>query len=284
VRAQAAYREALALWRGEPLADVRFESSARNEVDWLEEERLRALIELIDCELALGHDEEAVAELYKLVLQYPLREQLWAQLMRALYRSGRQADALRVYQDARRTLVEELGLEPGRELQDLQRSILNHDRILQAPARTMPATGRPSPPRRGRSRHLAIGLMASAVVLVLAVTLWNRDEPSARLAPNSVGFIDARSGQLTKSFAVGREPRALARTDDSVWVANLRDQTVTRLPRGGGRGVTIPVGGHPTDLVAYRELMWVWTLEGLLVPIDPRFESVGARIWVEQKS
>ncbi|HEX6022028.1 MAG TPA: BTAD domain-containing putative transcriptional regulator [Solirubrobacter sp.] len=274
-RAQAAYGDALALWRGPPLEDVRFESSARNEVDWLEEERLRALKELIDCELALGQYDEAVPELEKLVRQYPLREQLWAQLMRALYSSGRQADALSVYQEARRTLVEELGIEPGRELQDLERSILTHDRSLQVPARATPTTRFPSIPRRGRRRRAAIGLLAP-LVLLLAFAMSRRDGPSDQLAPNSVGFIDTRSGHITRSDPVGREPRALALTEDSVWVANYHDGTVTRLPRGTGRGGTIPVGGHPTDLVAYRGSIWVWTLEGLLVAIDPRFESVGA--------
>jgi DNA-binding SARP family transcriptional activator/streptogramin lyase len=280
-RARGLYREALSLWRGPPLADIHFEAFARNEADWLEQERLKALTELIESEFALGHHDDVISELEKLVRQYPLREALWAQLMRALYGSGRQAEALRVYQDARRTLVEELGLEPGLELQELERSILTHDRSLDAGRRTAPV---PKPPsrqsptvrRRGR-RRAAIPIVASALVL-LALALAGRDEPSPRLMPNSVGFIDARSGRVTKFFAVGREPRALARTADSLWVANLHDQTVTRIRRGSSSGDTIPVGGHPTDLVAYRRSIWVWTLEGRLVAIDPRFESVGTPV------
>ncbi len=145
-RADALYSEALALWRGPPLANVAFESFARSEVERLEEERLDALTDRIDCELALGRHHELTSELESLVKQYPLRERLRAQLMLAFYRSGRQADALVAYQNARRTLVEELGLEPGRELHDLQQAILRHDATLEAPAQL----GRPKHERQAR--------------------------------------------------------------------------------------------------------------------------------------
>ncbi len=274
-RASARYREALALWRGPPLADVVFESFARNEAERLEEERVSALMDLIDCELALGQHEEVVQELETLVHQHPLRERLRAQLMLALYRSGRQADALTVYQDARRTLVEELGLEPGRELQALERGVLAHDPALEAPP-AQASTREPRVPQARRWRAaalvLAIGL---ALALGLAFGLGGKHEPSLQLQPNTVGFIDATSGHLTRSFAVGRAPRALELTSDSVWVANFRDRTVTRFRRVTGKSVTIPVGGHPTALVAYERTVWVLTLEGTLVPVDPRYDTSG---------
>ena len=157
-RADAHYSEALALWRGPPLANVAFESFARSEVERLEEERLDALTDRIDCELALGRHHELTSELESLVKQYPLRERLRAQLMLAFYRSGRQADALVAYQNARRTLVEELGLEPGRELHDLQQAILRHDATLEAPAQ--PGRRRHEP-RRGLVAALpAVGIAA----------------------------------------------------------------------------------------------------------------------------
>jgi DNA-binding SARP family transcriptional activator len=150
VEAAALYREALALWRGPPLADAAFESFARNEVERLGEERLDALTGRIDCELALGQHEQLVTELETLVRQYPLRERLRGQLMLALYRSGRQADALAAYRDARRALVDELGLEPSRQLQGLEKAILTHDGTLDAlppiePARAAsdPSVGAP---------------------------------------------------------------------------------------------------------------------------------------------
>jgi len=277
-RARRVYREALALWRGPPLADVLFQSFARNEVERLEEERLSLRMDLIDCELAVGRHAEVVPEVEELVRQYPLRERLRAQLMLGLYRSARQADALAAYQDARRTLVEELGLEPGRELQDLEKAILTHDSALEAPPRRdalHQARGWPVTRRRAGALAAAVAL---TLALVLAFALGGRGQRPMRLVPNSVGFIDAKSGRVTRSFPVGRLPRALAVGFDSVWAANFRDGTVTRIPRAGGDPVTIPVGGHPTAIVATRRAVWAWTLEGLLVPIDPRFSTPGSAI------
>jgi DNA-binding SARP family transcriptional activator/streptogramin lyase len=270
--ASARYRDALALWRGPALAGVVFESFARNELERLEEERVGATIDLIDSELALGQHEEVVPELETLVRRHPLRERLRAQLMLALYRCGRQADALAAYQDARRALVDELGLEPGRELQELERAILTHDPALEAPARETP---RPSLRRAAPWPALvAIALAAAALSVGLAFGL-DRGSSSPKLRPNSVGFVDAESGRVTKSFPVGRGAKAVDVTDDSVWVSSFRDRTVTRIPRKGGSSVTIPVGGHPTGLVAAGPTIWVSTREGSLAPIDPRYDTVG---------
>jgi DNA-binding SARP family transcriptional activator/streptogramin lyase len=288
-QAATLYREALALWRGPPLADVAFESFARNEAEQLEEERLGALTERIDCDLTLGDHEELVAELQALVRQYPHRERLRAQLMLALYRSGRQVEALDAYQDARRVLVDELGIEPGRELHELERAILTHDRALEPRSATMAAPAAPTEvtaaepraPRRIRPRRslAAVVLVALALALVLAFELrGGRTAPKA-LASNSVGFIDAASDRVTRSFPVGRTPIALAVAYDSLWVANYRDKTVMRLDRRSGRSLAnIPIAGHPTSLVAYGGEVWVWTLEGSLVRIDPRFETAGKPI------
>ena len=123
-------REALELWRGAPLADFAFDPFATEEIVRLEELRLSAVEERIDADLALGRHADLVAELEAFVVRHPLRERPRGQLMLALYRSGRQAEALQVYQDARRTLVEELGLEPGRSLQQLEQAILRQDASL----------------------------------------------------------------------------------------------------------------------------------------------------------
>ncbi|NUR78586.1 MAG: AfsR/SARP family transcriptional regulator, partial [Thermoleophilia bacterium] len=127
------YREALALWRGQPLADLAFESFARSEIDRLEESRLTALEGRVEQDLAEGRHGEIVGELEALVDEHPLRERFAAQLMLALYRSGRQAEALDVYRAARSRLVEELGLEPSEILRRLERQILDHDRTLDEP-------------------------------------------------------------------------------------------------------------------------------------------------------
>jgi DNA-binding SARP family transcriptional activator/DNA-binding beta-propeller fold protein YncE len=272
-RAAALYGEAIALWRGPPLADVVFESFARNEAERLEEERLGALMDRVDCELALGRHNELVAELEELVGEYPLRERLRAQLMLALYRSGRQADALAAYQDARRTLIDELGLEPSSELQDLERAILAHDATLKAPRKV--ADKRPVRARLLGVRTVVTGaVIAIAIALGLAFAHGGGDPAPMVLPSNSVGFIEAASGRVTKSFPVGREPSSLAVADDSIWVANYREQTVIRLDDAGGQSV-IPVRGHPAALAAHDGKVWVWTIEGRLLPIDPRFNIVG---------
>jgi DNA-binding SARP family transcriptional activator len=123
-------REALELWRGPPLTDFAFDSFATEEIARLEELRLSAVEERVDADLALGRQADLVPELETIVARHPLRERPRGQLMLALYRSGRQADALQVYQDGRRTLVEELGLEPGRPLQQLEQAILHQDPSL----------------------------------------------------------------------------------------------------------------------------------------------------------
>ena len=123
-------REALALWRGPPLADFQLETFAQGEIQRLEDLRLVALEDRVAADLELGATGELVAELSALVRAQPLRERLRGQLMLALYAEGRQADALAAYHDARRLLVEELGIEPGPELQSLYGSILRQDRSL----------------------------------------------------------------------------------------------------------------------------------------------------------
>jgi predicted ATPase/DNA-binding SARP family transcriptional activator len=128
-------REAERLWRGPPLADLEFEPFARVEVQRLEDLRLSAIEERIDADLALGRHAALCPELEALAAEHPLRERLHAHLMLALYRSGRQAEALDAYQRAHARLSEELGLEPGLPLRTLQRAILTQDPSLTGPSR-----------------------------------------------------------------------------------------------------------------------------------------------------
>src|SRR5215207_9162337 len=122
---------ALALWRGAPLADFAYETFAQGEIRRLEERRLSIVEERIDAGLGCGREHELVGELEPLVAQQPFRERLRGQYMLALYRAGRQAEALQSYHDVRRGLVDELGIEPGRSLQDLFARILRHDQSLE---------------------------------------------------------------------------------------------------------------------------------------------------------
>jgi DNA-binding SARP family transcriptional activator len=131
-RRSALLRDALALWRGPALADFAYEELGRAEAERIEELRLTTLEDAFDAELERGWHTELVAELEALLEEHPLRERVRAQLMLALYRAGRQADALSVYRDGHRRLTEELGLEPGPTLRQLERQILEHDPALDA--------------------------------------------------------------------------------------------------------------------------------------------------------
>lgn len=121
---------ALRLWRGPTLSEVRDGPIIGGFATWLEEVRLECVELLVDAELSLGQHQQAIGQLYSLTAQYPLRERLRQQLMLALYRSDRRADALAVYRDARNTLREQLGLEPGRALCWLQQAIIDADARL----------------------------------------------------------------------------------------------------------------------------------------------------------
>ncbi len=155
----ATLRKALALWRGAPFADFTFESFAQPEIARLSELRLSVLEERIDADLEAGRHAELVGELEPLVAEYPLRERLRAQLMLALYRAGRQAEALQAYQDARSALVDELGIEPSPELSRLHGSILRQDSALDR------RDG--GPPADDHFREVARELLAGRVVPVL---------------------------------------------------------------------------------------------------------------------
>jgi predicted ATPase/DNA-binding SARP family transcriptional activator len=137
-------REGLELWRGPPLADLAFESFAQPEIGRLEELRLAVLEDRIEADLGCGRHAELVAEIEALVTDHPLRERLRRLFVLALYRAGRQADALEAYRAARAVLIDDLGLEPTPELRQLEQAILTHDESLQAPA-TAPTSRLPAP-------------------------------------------------------------------------------------------------------------------------------------------
>jgi predicted ATPase/DNA-binding SARP family transcriptional activator len=160
VEAATAFAEALSLWRGSALADFSFEGWAQAPIGRLEELRVSAIEDRIEADLASGRHAELVGELESLIAEHPLRERLRGQLMLALYRGGRQADALKAYQAARQMLIEELGIEPSPELQSLNHSILNQDKALAAPPRAAARRGPvklpvPATPLVGRRRELA---------------------------------------------------------------------------------------------------------------------------------
>ena len=148
-QAAAALEQALALWRGTPLADLAYEPFAQGEIGRLGDLHAAAVEQQIEAKLALGRHAEVVGQLENLIAEHPYRERLRGQLMLALYRCERQADALQAYQDARVTLVEELGIEPGERLRGLEAAILAQDPALALPSRSRRRRRR-SHPRRPR--------------------------------------------------------------------------------------------------------------------------------------
>ena len=157
--AAAELRDVLSLWRGPPLAELAAAPFAPAEIARLEEQHLAAVEVRVEADLAAGRHAELVGELQQLTREHPWRERLHAQLMLALYRAGRQADALEAYRQARGVLVEELGIEPGAELHDLHEAILAHDPALDTPAVPPSLAGvraLPAPPNRtiGRAHDL----------------------------------------------------------------------------------------------------------------------------------
>src|SRR3954447_3815770 len=253
-------REALALWRGPPLDDLADEPFAGPEIRRLEELCLRARELAIDGALAAGEHERVLAELGALVDEHPLREHLHAQRMLALYRSGRQADALEAYQHARSALVEEVGVEPGPELRHLHEQILAQDPALDLPARERAGPPPITPSReRRRSRPLilaALGVLI-AVGVALGITRLTGPDTLGHVTEDSVGVIDPGNGNIVAQYRVGHAPDAIAAGGGSVWSANGRDGTVSRVDRGHAQVTTIDVGGEPTAAAYGEGSLWV---------------------------
>ena len=258
--AAAVLREALGVWRGPALADFAYERFAQSEIARLEEGRLAALEDWIDADLALGEHARLVGELEALVREHPLRERLRGQLMLALYRSGRQADALQAYRDARRELLDELGLEPGRGLQELEQAILVHDPALDAPGRPA-ARGSPAAAKRrvrGGVLIAAAGALLLAGIAAVAVSLASSGASTVRVAPNSVAEIDVRSGRVVAAAPVGVRPGPIAFGSGSLWIANRDDQTISRVDPNTLRTVqNFALRGPPAGLAASVDGVWV---------------------------
>ena len=264
VDAAALLEDALALWRGGALADLAYAPFAQTEIARLEELRLAALEERIDAELALGRHAALVGELESLTAKHPERERLRGLLMLALYRCGRQEEALRVYGDTRRRLVEELGLEPGPALQQLERRILRQDPSLDLPSA---ATRTRRPTRRaavfaavGAAAVAAAGIVishggtassqaqssgdASSVTLLaiasgktivrtpLQAPLLSRFGDAALWTVSLAGTldkIDPTRGTIVGFTSTVSVPCGLAVGEGSVWVSDCNSPTVVRV-------------------------------------------------------
>ena len=290
-RASAVLGEALALWRGAPLADFRFEPFAQDEIARLEELRAGVVEDRIEAELALGRHAQLVSELEALVAADPLRERPHQQLMVALYRCGRQADALAAYQTARRTLAEELGIEPCQPLRQLERAILEQDPSLEPP----PGTGSrraPTPGNGGRlrpaanaypKRLLAVTGAAAAVAALLAGGLATLPATLASLqaGPDTVAVIDAgRSAVSTVVTGAGR-PGGVAYAAGATWITDTADDMLLRVNRAGQVVDRIRVGRGPAGVAAGDGQVWVANqLDGTMSEVNPAAGVVVATIGV----
>jgi DNA-binding SARP family transcriptional activator/ABC-type branched-subunit amino acid transport system substrate-binding protein len=252
-----ALREALSMWRGRPLANLETEAFAQQAIRDLDELWLDALEARIDADLQCGRHAELTRELAAVARRHPLRERLRAQLMLALYRSGRQAEALESYAELRRTLVEERGLEPGRELRELQEAILRQDPALHLSARTFPAA-RTARRRRRLIAGLAGAAAAAAAVAGAVVATRGGDEhPRAPTSRGFVAVVSPSSGAIQARVAVGTTPSAIAVGRGEVWVLNADDQTLSRIDPRTHAADTFATGATPTDLAVGPDAVWV---------------------------
>ena len=273
-------RQALGLWRGQVLTDLADYAFTRPEAARLEELRLAATEARIDADLALGRHDALTAELEQLAAEYPLRERLHGQLILALYRCGRQADALAAYRRVRDLLAGELGIDPGEPLQRLHASVLAHDPALDwrgdrpVPAGDhagAPVAARPGPPgrravagrgeadgaRRRARRLLAVGAalaVAAAVGIVVVARPWAGGP--AGLPANSVGLIGPDGGRAGNPVTVG-SPSGLAYGDGSVWVVSSTEGTLSRIDPATRAVQQIPVGSAPGAVTVTRDNVWV---------------------------
>jgi len=252
------HEEALALWRGTPLLDLREERFADDARRRLEEQRLAVLDDRIDADLGAGQHAQLVPELEQLAAEHPLRERLHGQLMRALYGARRQGDALEAYRRARRTLNEELGLEPGPEMQELQRRILQQDPQLAAP---LPSRTRPS--ARPRRRLALLGLAGALVIgaVIAGILAATGGKGRTLLAtPDSLAVIDPGRNRVVGVVPIGGTPRGVAVGSHDIWAANAADGTVTEIdPKTLDVVRTIGIRAAATALVEAQGEVWVAT-------------------------
>ena len=251
----------------------------------------------IETGLAEGHD--VLGQLERLIAEHPLRERFHAQRMLALYRSGRQAEALEAYVMARRRLVDEVGVEPSAELRELHERMLRQDSSLLLPApspavtpthgRPVPTPGRDGPTRaRGRAppsparRRLTIAAAAAAAVIGTALFVVIRRPDGDRLTgidAGAVGMIDAKETAITAQHPLTSAPGPVVAGAGSVWVAHPGAGTVSRIRRSDDQVTVLDVGTAPVGLAFGAGWLWVAGGEdGAVAQVDPASNRVIQRI------
>ena len=277
-RAAEDLKKALGLWRGAPLAVVSEEPFAQPQIARLNELRIGITEDRIEADLALGRHADVVSELGALVAAHPLRERLYQLLMVALYRCGRQSEALAVYQKARRVLVDELGIEPSPPLQRVERAILEQDASLEPPPRAAPALapgqarekhfrGAATARRARRSAAVAAGL---ALILALVFLVAGPQASPVSAAPNTVAVINTSRAALTSVVAGIGRPGGIAYGAGAARITDTADGLLLRVDAAGQVVDRIPVGRGPAGVTVGGGEVWVANeLDGTVSEVNP---------------
>lgn len=269
--ARARLVEALSLWRSEPLGGLPPEGFVAEERARLEQLRFEATADRVDADLALGRSAELVAELEALVREQPFQERPRKQLMLALYRAGRQADALALYRDTRRLFVEELGIEPSKSLQALEQAILRQDDSLEPTLAAEALQARVAPAARSRSRWLlgtaALLVACAAIAFPLALAGSSKHPPKPRPA------------KILESFELP-QPSCCGFGFDAAWGVGHHDDILRKIdPRTNRVLARWPVAGFQSGVpLAAAGSVWIPSAAEELVRFDPSRGKVTARI------
>ena len=271
-RASGLLRAGLALWRGQALADVTSAPFARTAAARLTGQRLLALERRIDADLKLGRAQDLVPELEGLAASHPYHEPFHRQLMLALYRCGRQSDALGAFRRARGVLAGELGIEPGLDLRRMEQAILRQDADLEQPPAPPARIGHPEsssatppqvlvarPSRRARSRRpLIAASVAIAVLAGLTVSVVMQSSAGASIAANSLGMLSAAGTTVTADAPLPSAPTDLAVGGGWVWATSALGHAVYRInPESRAITQVIPVGAGAGSIAYNDGDLWV---------------------------
>jgi peptide/nickel transport system substrate-binding protein len=275
-RAVTTLQEALGLWRGPALADLRCEPFADGVPEQLDGRRLAAVEDLFEARLELGEGAALTGELERAVADHPLNERLLHQLMLARYRAGRQADALDACQSARRRFAE-LGLELGPRVRELESRILRHDAALSPVVRGSRSAARRR--RRGLRRlAIAAAAIAGAAGAGVALDFATQDGVPASLAAGEPRLVAITGGShvAVAAVALTGPPAAVVAANGSLWVADPQTQAVERVDLASA-AITdrVPVPGQPGSIAAGDGAVWVAsTLGGTITRIDPATDDI----------
>ena len=280
--------EALALWRGPVLAGLARQHAVRADVAALEDRREHVIETRAEAALALGQDSLVISELGAEASRDLAREHLQELLMLALYRAGRQAEALDVYRAVREHLAGELGLEPSPALRELQAQILRHDPALAAPIRAdAPGEQAPTPAltrRRGSRLHVGLAAALGAVVLTAVIVSAGGGGANRALARTlrapAVGLLDARSGRPRAALSVGIVPSRIVAGLGARWTTSYADGTLLRVDLTRKAVTqTVHVGNGPIGVAVAAGDVWVAdSLDGRLTRVDGRTSDVVQQI------